>query len=157
MKFTHDSLQITVPYVPCSAWVKSCSKGFRTMLDTDCDRIKENAIILQNRGEIGKWWENDGKWWENAISSDKLFIRLVHLVNLAMATFLYISDFKVHLEEHGKRIEKTRNLKGLHYRPISCYIHGEFGLLFTRIITSEPDPWCGVFSQVSKSWQWAAK
>jgi hypothetical protein len=43
------------------AWVKSCSKGFRTMLDTDCDRIKENAIILQNRGEIGKSWENDGK------------------------------------------------------------------------------------------------
>mmetsp|Transcript_42773 Transcript_42773/g.93031 ORF Transcript_42773/g.93031 Transcript_42773/m.93031 type:complete len:201 (-) Transcript_42773:646-1248(-) len=29
----------------CRTWVKSCSKGFRTMLDTDCDRIKENAII----------------------------------------------------------------------------------------------------------------
>lgn len=31
------------------ACVSSCSKGFRTMLDTDWERIKENAIILASR------------------------------------------------------------------------------------------------------------
>ena len=32
--------------LPTVAWVRSCSKGFRTMLETDCERIKEKAIIL---------------------------------------------------------------------------------------------------------------
>ena len=69
-------------------------------MQSSCKIVGKSA----NHGKMmGKWWENDGK---NAISSDKLFIRLVHLVNLAMATFLYISDFKSSpgraWEKHGK-------------------------------------------------------
>lgn len=43
---TDDMFADVCRVLPTVAWVRSCSKGFRTMLETDCERIKEKAIIL---------------------------------------------------------------------------------------------------------------